>query len=321
MLLTYGENAEIPHKRSVFYNQAYEALFQRHDATKGGFRRQKETELDIQDFSKVFALFCLQTYEKRIFKMSRIQALEYIDKSKMRLKFNFVAEDYLADLLSATCLVVEDGLEIMFTHRSFQEYFVAVYIVSTSDENQRKLLDRYWKYITSDSVFELVAELNLESIERNLLIPKLTRLFSEIQVSRTVGVSHAARYIKCAFSSFNFGGDNLFASVKDLDENFPRVLQLAHKICRTYRYPDEQYFMKRFDYLKKRYIDINAKESGDPIEFGTETMSYRSPLMRDILEDEGAFSLSYLRAGYMALRDLEKKHSGQLESLENLLDL
>ncbi len=73
MLLTYGENAEIPKRRSVFYNQAYEALFQRHDASKGGFRRQKETNLDIHDFARIFALFCLQTYDKRLFKMSLLQ--------------------------------------------------------------------------------------------------------------------------------------------------------------------------------------------------------------------------------------------------------
>ena len=72
MLLTYGENAEIPSKLSIFYNQAYEALFQRHDANKGGFGRKRQTQLDIQDFGRVFALFALQTYEKRLFKMSRV---------------------------------------------------------------------------------------------------------------------------------------------------------------------------------------------------------------------------------------------------------
>lgn len=78
MLLTYGENAEIPSKLSIFYNQAYEALFRRHDAYKGAFNRDRLTTLDIQDFSKVFSLFCLQTYEKRLFKMPRSVCLEFI---------------------------------------------------------------------------------------------------------------------------------------------------------------------------------------------------------------------------------------------------
>ena len=38
MLLTYSDNVHIPDKLSIFYNQAYESLFQKHDALKGGFQ-------------------------------------------------------------------------------------------------------------------------------------------------------------------------------------------------------------------------------------------------------------------------------------------
>ena len=38
MLLTYSDIAHIPTKLSIFYTQAYESLFQKHDALKGGFR-------------------------------------------------------------------------------------------------------------------------------------------------------------------------------------------------------------------------------------------------------------------------------------------
>ncbi len=143
MLLTYGENAEIPSKLSIFYNQAYEALFQRHDANKGGYSRNRLTELDIQDFSRVFALFSLQTYEKRLFKMPRIDCLNYIEKSRDNLHKKFNIEDYLSDLLSAACLLLEDGLEIAFSHRSFQEYFVALHISTAQPEIQNKLINRY----------------------------------------------------------------------------------------------------------------------------------------------------------------------------------
>ncbi len=41
MLLTYGQSLDIPNKLNIFYNQAYEVLFQRHDTLKGGFQRNK----------------------------------------------------------------------------------------------------------------------------------------------------------------------------------------------------------------------------------------------------------------------------------------
>lgn len=57
MLLTYGYSTDIPNKLSVFYNQAFEALFQRHDTMKGAYKRIRETKLDIQDFGKVLEVF------------------------------------------------------------------------------------------------------------------------------------------------------------------------------------------------------------------------------------------------------------------------
>ena len=82
MLLTYGQSAHIPDKLNVFYSQAYEALFERHDALKGGFQRQRRTVLDIQEFARVFSAFCLQTYDKTEFQFTRTSALQYVEASK-----------------------------------------------------------------------------------------------------------------------------------------------------------------------------------------------------------------------------------------------
>ena len=318
MLLTYGENAEIPKRHSVFYNQAYEALFQRHDANKGGFRRQKETELDIHDFGKVFALFCLQTYEKRLFRMSNVQALQFIGKAKERLQLKFLSQAYLNDLLSATCLLVEDGLEIMFTHRSFQEYFVAQYIVSASDEVQRKLLDRYWRYVLSDNVIGLVEELNPEIIERNLLLPKLRKLFEELGVSRRVGITHAARYVKLAYSSIEFEDESMIFMYRNPEEAVTELLKIALRMNNTYA---QQQFREPLNELIARYGRVDDEGSEISNVFDTSAMSYRSQPLRDVLHSGGMASISYVEAGYSALRILEKKHRERFESLDNLLGL
>jgi len=109
MLLTYGQNAEIPGKLTLFYNQAYEALFQRHDALKAGFKRERRTNLDIRDFERVFSTFCLQTYDKRQFAFSKTQALNYISKIGRHLSLDIPNECFLDDALKATCLLPAFG--------------------------------------------------------------------------------------------------------------------------------------------------------------------------------------------------------------------
>lgn len=78
MLLSYGQSAGIPSKLSVFYYQAYEALFERHDALKDGYRRHLRSTLDIQDFARLFAAFCLRAYDKSQIEFSKAEVLEHI---------------------------------------------------------------------------------------------------------------------------------------------------------------------------------------------------------------------------------------------------
>ena len=54
---TYKHTPHIPKKLNLFYKNAYEALFERHDLSKDGFKRDKYTELDVQDFFKSFFMF------------------------------------------------------------------------------------------------------------------------------------------------------------------------------------------------------------------------------------------------------------------------
>lgn len=195
MLLTYSQSADIPTKLSVFYSQAYEALFHRHDALKGGFKRERSSNLDIQDFAKVFSAFAIQTYDKRIFQMSRSDALGYLEKSKKLSNINFNTSEYLKDAEQAVCLLVEDGLDIVFAHRSFQEYFTAKFILSAEQGVRKKLVSRFSQSLGRDSVISLLHEMNPELVERDLIVPRIESLQRALGIKKRVGITHYKKYI------------------------------------------------------------------------------------------------------------------------------
>lgn len=62
MLLTYDNYAEIPEKLHLFYANAFETLYSKHDATKGGYKRELKSNLSFDAFKKVFSYFCFITY-------------------------------------------------------------------------------------------------------------------------------------------------------------------------------------------------------------------------------------------------------------------
>ncbi len=47
---TYTYNKDIPSKKSSFYDEVYSALYKHHDLSKDGFKRNKKSNLDLQDF-------------------------------------------------------------------------------------------------------------------------------------------------------------------------------------------------------------------------------------------------------------------------------
>lgn len=321
MLLTYGENAEIPNKLSIFYNQAFEALFQRHDANKSGYYRKRLTQLDIQDFSRVFSLFCLQTYERRIFKMPKTECYRYIERASERLNLNFKPEDYLNDLLSAACLLIEDGLDVAFSHRSFQEYFVALHISNAPSDIQEKLIDRYWKNIVSDDVIKLLYEINPELVEQKLIVPKMEYLFESISVENEVKFENAIKYLKKYYNELHIDDDGLSAIINDSQEKYVALVRLTDRVCEAYKLPSKEHFEEYNEHLLSKYVGEPLEREGANIRYEISTLPDDYELLNDIVLSEGVFSLSYLRSVYFNYKALKDKYENYESSLDELLGI
>ena len=180
MLLTYDNYAEIPEKLHIFYAQAFEALYSKHDATKAGYRREMKTKLTLDQFSKAFSLFCFQTFTKGKISFTTRELQNTIGNIAERFG-GLVAEDLIGDLENAICLLRKDGLEYYFTHRSFQEYFTAFYIRELNDDQQRQVYARFlnvrrFDRLSPESVLMMLYDMSEERFEQNAILPILNDL-------------------------------------------------------------------------------------------------------------------------------------------------
>ena len=63
MLLTYSDAGRISRKKHEFYEDAFNALWSKHDARKqAGFEREKYTGLDKNEFMRLLSAFCASSY-------------------------------------------------------------------------------------------------------------------------------------------------------------------------------------------------------------------------------------------------------------------
>ena len=184
MLMCYHEYAEIPNKKSLFYSQAFEALYCKHDATKSGYRRQMHAKLAIDDFAKVLSCFCILTHSIAQVTFDQMSVLEYLDQTKNITGILFKKEDYLQDLIESVCILMPDGINITFTHRSFQEYFAAKYIASAKESIQKKLLNREFKNFETNEMLSLLLEIDLDLVETEILIPRLESILDKINYEK-----------------------------------------------------------------------------------------------------------------------------------------
>lgn len=184
MLITYGQYADIPDKLTLFYQQAFEALFNKHDATKQGFKRTRYTIIPIDEFQKIISALSIQTYIEHKINFNKQEIINYLSISKKLVDINdFDEEAVLKDLLQSLCVIVRDGLLYTFTHRSFQEYFTAVFISKYEKNNRKKIIDNIKKKYVTDNIFYLLFEIDKTIIEDDFLLKEINKIKPIISTS------------------------------------------------------------------------------------------------------------------------------------------
>ena len=168
MLLTYRDNAEIPKKISAFYENCFATLFSQHDALKESFRREKC--LDQSEFKRIFSVFCLFTYRDSRFSFDGAEFLQYVNKAKDFLRFTQSTDAISHDFLESVNLVIKEGTNYSFIHRSFQEFFAAYCVTNVLTDSVSDVLAMF-ALRQNDRTFKLAFELHPALVFKSYLIP------------------------------------------------------------------------------------------------------------------------------------------------------
>lgn len=315
MLLTYGDTAHIPDKLSIFYQSAYDSLFQKHDALKGGFQRERRSLLDIQDFAKAFAAFSLSSYDNREFSFSRSRALDLFDSARGITNLEFESAAILDDAIQAVCLLVEDGLQISFTHRSFQEFFTAKFVATAAPRIQGALIKRYEPTLHDDSTMQLLFEMNREAVEQHYLLPGIAKIADKIGLRRKVGITHYVKYLKYAYESFQIepdsdGEPSLSATI--LDSPSLALRNFATKNYPLFWAPNSP---KMYDVVKRAMV----KEFGPVPAVQTKHLKTTSPFVRALAADGTGWSKRSLAMLFEVRDDIATRRRTSKSSLEAVL--
>lgn len=177
LLLTFDQSREIPTKRSAFYKRAFEALYERHDAAKDvDFARDQHAGLPMDDFEAVFSHFCFGTYVNSVYDFSDAELNDFfIESTKKTLGDAVDGKDVATDAVESVCLIVREGHDNVFVHRSFQEYFTGLFIKNYKDDDLGELIELALTHGRGENTLEFIFEMDQPSLEREYVIPILKR--------------------------------------------------------------------------------------------------------------------------------------------------
>ena len=81
MLLTYSDTGYISKNRHEFFEDAFNALWSKHDARKDGFERDRYTGLQKAEFLKILSAFAISSYINADYNMKDAQFHQHFDQA------------------------------------------------------------------------------------------------------------------------------------------------------------------------------------------------------------------------------------------------
>ena len=218
MLMTFGQIAEVSPRMHIFYRDAYAVLAQKHDASKGAFKRQLKTGMSSEQFADYFAEFCARSYTDEKYEMTEDEAKKYyydLNERRKHPEMTAAATDFLYDLCANMCLMFMESGKYHFTHRSFQEYFCALYFSKQKDKNLQRIGDFFEKtriHFFATQTFEMLYDMIPEKVEEYIFMPYLDKLLSACENSDDYWT-----FLEQMYPKIYYGIENGITSIDSLD--------------------------------------------------------------------------------------------------------
>ena len=133
MLLTFSSSGHIANSGHEFFEDAFGALWSKHDGFKPNFERHRYTGLQKSEFLRLLAAFAVSSYSEGDYNMREAQFRRHFRHATRLSGVNCKENDFLQDLTLSTSLAIQDEPYVRFCHLSFHEYFAAVFVCDADE--------------------------------------------------------------------------------------------------------------------------------------------------------------------------------------------
>ncbi len=139
LVVLYKSSQTIPDSVPRFYEELFDVMFFRHDNAKPGFRRKRYTNLEDTSIKTLFSAFCFYARVKNYGTLTSDQFNECCDLATKACGISVDSKLFRDEIVKTICLMLEEGFELSFIHKSVFEYYSAAFVKRSNEEFAKKL--------------------------------------------------------------------------------------------------------------------------------------------------------------------------------------
>lgn len=270
-VMTYRAKQTIPESMSDFYEDIFQVLMYRHDKTKPGYIRELKSDLNEKQLQEIFEYFSFLTKKENILSFKRQKFIDLINISLN--KTNHTQQDpskVVQDITKALCLIIQDGPEFHFIHKSIQEFFVANFIRKLPEKSSYKIYNHMIQNYESFK-FELIflSEIDKYKYYKFFILPQLNSFLLQFNSLKNNDITDLLN--NCYIEKIRHRGeyDERRLTLLTKDKDFRMTSWLFEKLIFTIASPtttDNSYKIRSFSLNHLKYVtSINADDITEEI--------------------------------------------------------
>lgn len=175
LVLVYNSTQEVPSTFAAFYQELFHTLLTRHDRSKPGYARRRATALADSDLKKIFEAFCYFARQEGRLVFTVAVFEQIFAKALVAASLETKPEDFIKDMTRTACVMLEEGFEYHFIHKSVAEFHAAAFIAHAADVIAKRFYTGMNNYVWMRWRQELtfLSEIDRSRYLRYYLIPTL----------------------------------------------------------------------------------------------------------------------------------------------------
>lgn len=134
LVIKFKADQSIPANKAAFYEKLFELMMQRHDSLKAGYVRPRKAKLSDGQLEDAFSAFCYLSRKDNVSAFKTHEVRKYMSKALQTMGLTAEADNVIRDVSEVTCLLLDDGGEFRFIHKSVQEFHAACFVRDNNDE-------------------------------------------------------------------------------------------------------------------------------------------------------------------------------------------